>query len=116
MKKTCLLLLFLLSASVFLAFTMRVEPAGIASPCSSDTTGPVIFRAKDHKGKNEVSTSGVISFATGLDNDTYLVDSTNKIIYFYVETRLAKLLNLPVKRTPLNISIVIDRSGSMQGV
>jgi len=81
-----------------------------------DSIAPPNFKAKDHKGKSVVSTSGVITFTTGLDNDYYQVDSNNKLVYFYVETKLAKLLNAPVKRTPLNISIVIDRSGSMQGI
>jgi Ca-activated chloride channel family protein len=33
-----------------------------------------------------------------------------------VEAKLAKFINDQVKRVPLNISVVIDRSGSMQGV
>ena len=33
-----------------------------------------------------------------------------------MELKLEKLLNPPVIRTPLNISIVVDRSGSMQGI
>jgi Ca-activated chloride channel family protein len=44
------------------------------------------------------------------------VDSPNKIIHFYVEVKLAKFLNDYAKRIPLNISIVIDRSGSMEGI
>lgn len=80
-----------------------------------DTTAPY-FKAKDFKGKSVVSTSGVISFTTGLENDFYPADSLHRSGELYVEVKLAKLLNLPQKRTPLNISIVIDRSGSMQGV
>jgi Ca-activated chloride channel family protein len=100
---------------LLIAFGFRPY-SGAVSFYHADTAAPVVFKAKDHKGKNTLSTSGVISFTTGLDNDNYLVDSFNKKIYFYVETKLAKLINLPLKRTPLNISIVIDRSGSMQGV
>lgn len=81
-----------------------------------DTAAPLAVRPKDHKGRNVISTSGVITFTSGLDNDYYQSDSNNKTVYFYIEAKLAKLLNLPQKRTPLNISIVIDRSGSMQGV
>ena len=81
----------------------------------SDTVNP-FARVKDYKGKSVVSTSGVITFTTGLDNDYYQADSSGRLVHFYVETRLAKLLNVPQRRTPLNISIVIDRSGSMQGI
>lgn len=80
-----------------------------------DTANP-FAQVKDYKGKSVVSTSGVITFTTGLDNDYYQVDSVGKEVYFYVEARLGKLVNLPQRRTPLNISIVIDRSGSMQGI
>ena len=63
-----------------------------------------------------MATSGVITFTTGFDNDYYQTDSTGRYAYLYVEAKLAKLINLVRKRTPLNISIVIDRSGSMHGV
>jgi Ca-activated chloride channel family protein len=102
----------------FLFFAFN-EPSGnfsLHTYTPLDSIGPFPIRAKDHKGKNVVSTSGVITFTSGLDNDYYQADSLNKIAYFYIEAKLAKLLNLPQKRTPLNISIVIDRSGSMQGV
>jgi len=63
-----------------------------------------------------ISSSGVINFTTGLENDYYMVDSTNRIGQFYIEAKLSKFLNDNIKRIPLNISIVIDRSGSMQGI
>src|SRR5437763_10879290 len=115
MKKLTSAGFYLFILGLLLAFGFRPEFGPVSSD-HSDTAAPVVFKAKDHKGKNSLSNSGVISFTTGLDNDNYLVDSNNKKIFFYVETRLAKLINLPPKRTPLNISIVIDRSGSMQGV
>jgi Ca-activated chloride channel family protein len=90
--------------------------SALPSFIGSDSVTPPNFKAKDHKGKSMVSTSGVITFTTGLDNDFYQVDSNNRTVFFYIETRLAKLLNAPKTRTPLNISIVIDRSGSMQGI
>lgn len=81
----------------------------------ADTT-PLAIKAKNHLGKNAVSTNGAITFTTGLENDFYQTDSSNKTVHFYVEARLAKFLNDNVKRIPLNISIVIDRSGSMEGI
>lgn len=80
-----------------------------------DTIAPIIFAAKDHQGKNVVSTSGVITLSTGLHNDYYQADSPGKTGYLYVEARLSKFSNGNVKRIPLNISIVIDRSASMEG-
>lgn len=53
--------------------------------------------------------------ATGLDNDYYLLDSTNRTGYLYVETAIDRFVNAAIKKVPLNISIVIDRSGSMAG-
>ena len=81
-----------------------------------DTLLPGTIKARDHLGKNVVSKTGAISFTTGLENDYYQVDSINRLGHFYIEVKLAKFLNDYVKRIPLNISIVIDRSGSMQGV
>lgn len=81
----------------------------------SDTT-PLAVKAKNHLGKNVVSADGVISFSTGLENDFYQVDSVNKFIHLYVEAKLSRFLNDNVARIPLNISIVIDRSGSMEGI
>ena len=82
----------------------------------TDTTAPLAIKAKDHMGRSVVSTSGAITFTTGLENDFYQVDSVNKTSHLYMEAKLAKFINDNVKRIPLNISVVIDRSGSMQGV
>lgn len=82
----------------------------------SDTTVlPSFVRAKDHQSKNTSSKTGLVSLTTGLDNDYYLLDSTNRTGYFYVETNIDRFVNAAIKKVPLNISIVIDRSGSMAG-
>jgi Ca-activated chloride channel family protein len=114
---------FLLISSICILFGVLFfafsQPPGVVRfnvHIPTDSSGPFTVKAKDHKGKNVVATSGIITFSSGLDNDYYLADSLNKTAYFYIEAKLAKLLNLPQRRTPLNISIVIDRSGSMQGV
>lgn len=59
--------------------------------------------------------NGLISLTTGLDNDYFLLDSANRTGYLYVETSIDHFVNASVKKVPLNISIVIDRSGSMAG-
>ena len=81
----------------------------------ADTT-PLAVKAKNHLGKSVLLTNGVITFTTGLENDYYQADSINRIVHFYVEAKLAKFLNENARRVPLNISIVIDRSGSMEGI
>lgn len=111
-------LLLFSSGILFLAILAFTSPAKTENfTCyNTDTTAPLTIKAKDHKGRSVVSTSGVITFTTGLHNDYYQVDSTNKTGYLYVEAKLGKFLNNNVKRVPLNISIVIDRSGSMEGI
>lgn len=114
MNKT-FLLIFCAALLFLFAFTSQTGSKNF-SPYSNDTLIGPVFHAKDHKGKSVVSTSGVISLTTGLHNDYYQLDSNNKLGYLYVETMLDKFSNTNAKRIPLNISIVIDRSGSMEGI
>ncbi|MGZ5190028.1 MAG: vWA domain-containing protein, partial [Flavisolibacter sp.] len=122
MNKTYLLILAssILFAVFFLSFSSsnsgsHLKSREVTFNSSNDTSFPY-FIAKDHKGKSIISKSGIITFTSGLDNNFYQVDSNNKYVYLYMELKLEKLLNPPVMRTPLNISIVVDRSGSMQGI
>ncbi|MCC6448571.1 MAG: VWA domain-containing protein, partial [Chitinophagaceae bacterium] len=54
-----------------------------------------------------------ITFSTSFENNYY----TNKMRegYFYAEVRAGKYRNDHATESPLNISLVIDRSGSMRG-
>ena len=106
--------LFTLMIVAILSFTSNNSRKNFGKSIS-DTT-PLAIKAKNHLGKNVISSSGAISFSTGLENDCYQVDSLNKLIHFYVEAKLARFLNDNAARIPLNISIVIDRSGSMEGI
>ncbi len=103
-------------ATVVFAFSSSVETSNFRKTGMADTTAPIAIKAKDHLGKSITSSSGVMTLTTGLYNNYYPVDSINKNGYFYVEAKLAKFINDNIKRAPLNISIVIDRSGSMQGI
>jgi Ca-activated chloride channel homolog len=114
-KKLLLFLSSVLFLAAVFAFTSS-QSTNILQRNFTDTIKPVIIKAKDHLAKTVVSKSGAISFTTGLENDFYYVDSLNKIVHFYVEAKLSKFLNDNVNRVPLNISIVIDRSSSMQGI
>ena len=56
-----------------------------------------------------------ITFKTGLDNTKYLYNETGNVGYYYVEAKAREFAARGETRSPLNISLVIDRSGSMQG-
>ena len=79
---------------------------------ASDTLIPFKIRAVDHKAVNATNSNGFMSLISGLDNDYYYSDSNNRIGYLYVETRVGAYIG-SAQKTPLNIAIVIDRSGSM---
>jgi Ca-activated chloride channel family protein len=108
-------LLFLAGAAALSFSLPRSKSYGFYSVLNADSAGPVAGLAKDHKGKSVVSSSGVVSLSTGLDNDFYYADSSGRTGYIYLETKLGKFLNENAAKVPLNISIVIDHSGSMAG-
>lgn len=59
--------------------------------------------------------TGDLTLRTGLDHSVFLLDSSTRKGYYYVEAKAGKAATLDAQRTPLNLSIVIDRSGSMDG-
>lgn len=76
---------------------------------------PSSLSPKDHKGRSITNTQGAVSFTSGLDNDYYFVNANGKTGYLYLETKIGTFFNESARRIPLNLSIVIDRSGSMSG-
>jgi len=56
----------------------------------------------------------LINVQANLDNAYYIPDGKKKSIYLYVTAKAAKYPNRD-KNTPLNLSLVLDRSGSMSG-
>jgi Ca-activated chloride channel family protein len=109
------ILMGIMFIGIFSAFTSAYTYS-FSKKSFADTSAPTFINAKDHRGQSVVSTNGVVHFTTGLHNDYYQLDSPNKMGYFYIETRLTKFINDHPWRVPLNISIVIDRSGSMEGI
>lgn len=107
--------LFLCCIIFLLAFTPPIHTRNFLHNIP-DTLTPIIFYAKDHKGINVVAANDAITFTSGLYNDYFPMDSLNRTGYFYIEASVLKRSQENVKRIPLNISIVIDRSGSMQGI
>lgn len=59
--------------------------------------------------------SSLMTFTSGLDNQYYLTDKEDSKAYLYLEAKAGKYVPEGKKRTPLNISVVIDHSGSMEG-
>jgi Ca-activated chloride channel family protein len=60
--------------------------------------------------------SGPLSLVTGLDNPYYLAGSNANNGYYYVEAKAVPSSAIRgTERLPLNLSLVIDRSGSMSG-
>ena len=65
-----------------------------------------------HDQTDEVN--GLVQFKNGLNNSAYLTNSEQPIAY-YLEVTGAHYVPENTKRVPLNLSVVIDRSGSMSG-
>lgn len=76
---------------------------------------PLALNAKAYNAVNKQSQQPPLSFLTGLDNDLYQADSPHNSGYLYIETKIDSFVNDQTERVPLNISIVIDHSGSMAG-
>ncbi|MBK6330347.1 MAG: VWA domain-containing protein [Bacteroidetes bacterium] len=68
----------------------------------------------EYNGQSKQSKSrGNITLSGSFENDYYT--SQQKVGYFYAEVQAGKYENNNASRRPLNISLVIDRSGSMAG-
>jgi len=79
-------------------------------------SAPIIpVNTKGYKGTTITKNMNEIHFTSATDNDYYRTDTTNRHCFLYVETRVDEFFNDHAKRVPLNLSIVIDRSGSMEG-
>ena len=91
-------------AALFITFAV------IAIVCIAAYTGSVI-KAPSHgnHSKNNFKTNGPIQFSTSLNNKYFYDDNQ---VYLYVELNADKIEGAK-ERTPLNIAVVIDKSGSM---
>ena len=115
MRTKLLSLLPLLCAFILLAAFKSSNAYSTPKIKLSIDTFPFVQTIKTFKGQTVVSSSGPLTFSSGLHNDYYYTDSQNRVGYLYVEARLGDFKNINAKRLPLNIAIVIDRSGSMAG-
>lgn len=109
---------FLLSGFflLFFCFAFQTKHAGSKIRVAADTViRPAFTLAQGFEGKNSVQKEGLISLTTGVDNQYFLFDSANRTGYLYLQVKTDRYRNETIKKTPLNIAIVLDRSGSMAG-
>lgn len=115
MKHRSLLLFTALLLPLTVLFFSFAKPVGSFKGVLQPDTLPHFAKATGHQGKNVSNTNGLLSLTTGIDNSYYLQDSQNRVGYLYLETKIGRYLNTEAKKNPLNIAIVLDRSGSMAG-
>jgi len=76
---------------------------------------PQFAAAKDFRGTTTSRENGFITLTSGLDNNYYQLDSTQRSGYLYLEARMKRMESSTKHKVPLNIALVLDRSGSMAG-
>ena len=72
----------------------------------------LLFIASQYYSYSQLIPDSVISLNTHLDNNYWIKDK--KDVYLYLDLQALKI-ELGKKRAPMNISIVLDHSGSMSG-
>ena len=86
------------------------------SPQSRQDAFPEPEPAPDIKYRGQskkVTRSGLITLSAGFQNDYYMRNQNTG--YYYVEIAADEYRNDNYSRPPMNLSVVIDRSGSMSG-
>ncbi|QQR97605.1 MAG: VWA domain-containing protein [Sphingobacteriales bacterium] len=120
MKKSNFLFLSII-ATALMFFTLSAKKSSTTrqTPDNNDeqnkvTVNTTVSDSLVYNGKNFAETKkGKINLGAGFQNDYYMNDQ--KEGFFYTEVKADKFVNENNKRLPLNISLVIDRSGSMSG-
>ncbi|HEV7621413.1 MAG TPA: VWA domain-containing protein [Flavisolibacter sp.] len=113
MYKALFFLLLLTGLLIESSFIGNIEK--ITTIHISKDSLPSLEKATDYQNKNVLASNGPITLISGTYNDKYQIDSVNRKGYLYVEINVADLNQNSLKKIPLNISLVIDRSGSMAG-
>ncbi len=106
LKPGILIITFLLMTTITYSFFK-------SSKHLSDTPPPSDVELQYNSKNKQETAKSKISFATSFENDYYT--DNEKEGYFYAEVKADKYYNENAIQRPLNISLVIDRSGSMIG-
>lgn len=99
-----------LSALLFLFLLFNSCKSGNESPKNNSESSSEI----ESEGDGQFLKDGSLSLFAATDNSFYYIDEPRENVYLYTELK-ADYFKKDTKRTPLNLSIVIDRSGSMEG-
>ena len=92
-----------------------IEPAAPAASASADDYYKIPDGAT-YNGQQMVNKAGYLTLSTELGHNYYLINDTTKNTGFlYAEVKADDYKPTDKVRAPLNIAIVLDRSGSMQG-
>lgn len=111
MKKTTSILAFVMAAlAVFTLYSCSLNVGG-DNASAANTQLP--FSTNDSLHASQTP-DGMLTLTAALDNPYYLTENGSDYVYFYVNLK-AKQVPVSQERLPLNISMVIDRSGSMSG-
>ncbi len=107
-QKSLLMTLFItgLASIVTLSSFYKPQNQDLAQNATDDNI-EYNGQGKQSKKRGNVTLSG------SFENDYYTAQ--NRVGYFYTEVQADKYINEDATRRPLNISLVIDRSGSMAG-
>ena len=71
----------------------------------------------DSSGLQFMNYKNLVSFRAGLSNEYFDNSDTSKKVYLYAEVKsFTYTAPVNVKRSPLNLAVVIDKSGSMSGI
>lgn len=107
-QKSLLMTLFItgLASIVTLSSFYKPQNQDLAQNATDDNI-EYNGQGKQSKKRGNVTLSG------SFENDYYTAQ--NRVGYFYAEVQADKYINEDAARRPLNISLVIDRSGSMAG-
>jgi Ca-activated chloride channel homolog len=110
-QKLIFSLLFAILITTLFSCNSNAQPTSITRyPIEpSPTPVDIAYRAS---GKQSTS-SNMLTLSSAFNNDYYTNTETNGS--FYAELKADEYRNDYAKRVPLNLSIVIDRSGSMSG-
>ena len=101
----------------FLSTCMLLLTAYLLAACSNSQAGgtPSEQSRLDEGIESNLNENAMIALKSGFDHAKYFPNESGTTGYYYLEAKAAKFSPSDSKRTALNLSVVIDRSGSMEG-